>query len=275
LSSGGVAPGDAGDELVLEQIGHVARGRIIKGGEVGRLGVDAKVAEPEIGRDEGAHGGVLEGRAVCWCVAQADGVVAIVAVARHAQVLLVPQPVEANVVPRARVGVVEDAAAAVEARLVHVQRRHVDAVCPFRRTGHGIDGPRLLRGRRHQGSDGLCAIAHAQRDRVPAAIDAVPVLRGRHGDGLGRAGALRGETGLDDGGQEGSAGQESQRATGGAHGRSVSAALVITEGCSVGADVARASSSSSLSRGLTNVELERGKRWKRWKRGRGHGESEA
>ena len=94
-----VTPRDAWDEVLVFERGDVAGRGVREVGEVGRLGVDAEVAEVELVGSEGADSLSIE----CWTtfafVAKRDRIVSIVCVAESAQVFFDPEFVQSTLLP--------------------------------------------------------------------------------------------------------------------------------------------------------------------------------
>lgn len=145
------------------------------------------MAEPEVARDESADGGVLQRWALLAGQAESHCVPSVLPVARQVQVLFNPELEEAVGVPGRRlVGIEGPAARVVAVAVLHLHGGVGRVVgvglhaCSF-----GYD-PRLLAGGGHKHAGDLVWRAHAQAERVPLAVDALPVLIGGHGYGLGR-----------------------------------------------------------------------------------------
>lgn len=210
LSTGSVTERHARYLVLLKEKRHVARGGVCEICKVGRLGVDAKVAEPEVARDDGAHGRVCQCRALLPWQAQAHGIPSVLPIACQVQVFLDPELVEAVVAPgRGGVGVKGPSAGVVAIGVL------LDGGGVCGRVGLRVHarvlchGPRLLAGGGDEDVHGLVGRAHAQAEGVPAAVDAFPVLIGRNRDGSGQVLVIGERRGPEGGGEEHEAGASS------------------------------------------------------------------
>ena len=174
--------------LLPVQVRQVAGNRIFKGTEIGGLGMQTDVAEPEVWRDQRANRGVGYVWTLIASIAQTDRVEAIQPVTNESHVLFYPQLVEPLFVPSVRGGGVVQEAATVLAVGVedvdggHGARGRVSDVCD---AGHAVDDPYLLAGCRGEDAHTLRGVPYEQSERVPCPINAHPALIRRNRDGCG------------------------------------------------------------------------------------------